>query len=416
MDKYVEKMIKDKFLLEIITTAFYDNGTPVEVLYPDLDCSYDLILSCNGFTQLIAITCIPDLPVTPLLRIPNFEFAGIDLPLAMAFSRNENPQDIFKITLVVSDRLEILRRKVGSSEKRIQELLFDLFGLEVRPILSMFKYKYEQSTLMEQFGTRTFIKDIRETAWLKFGKKEIMVLRGEVDAFGYDLVLICDKKIRHIQLKLSNSPDQPVNIKLALKTGGCVVWQRANKNTKAWDCDYYFLGGKPDECLNFLWVCKAKRSRQQENREEIKQIKKDIKELEDKIDDPALPLPDKADLENKLKELLGEKTDLENNRKTKFNISKRVVKLSYLCDLSKSCEPIPISCRLLDSLKITCMIGREIMEQGLKEPDDQINVLDIYKVGKLKNKTIYQKDKDDPQDKMINLINILFDLPYTGTL
>ena len=61
------------------------------------------------------------------------------------------------------------------------------------------------------------------------------------------------------------------------------------------------------------------------------------------------------------------------------------------------------------------MIGREIMEQGLKEPDDQINVLDIYKVGKLKNKTIYQKDKDDPQDKMINLINILFDLPYTGT-
>ena len=61
------------------------------------------------------------------------------------------------------------------------------------------------------------------------------------------------------------------------------------------------------------------------------------------------------------------------------------------------------------------MISREILKQSDKDEENRIDVLEFYKVSKLKNKTIYRNDKNDPHTPMINLISILFDIYPTGT-
>src|SRR5262249_25376016 len=56
----------------------------------------------------------------------------------------------------------------------------------------------------------------------------VEVLRSEVDASGYDVVFECNGRLRHVQLKTSK-PDakasgQKVNVALAAKPSGCIVW------------------------------------------------------------------------------------------------------------------------------------------------------------------------------------------------
>jgi hypothetical protein len=66
-----------------------------------------------------------------------------------------------------------------------------------------------------------------QEAWFRFGQT-VEVLRSEVDASGYDVVLECNGVIRHVQLKMSRADSraasQKVHLQLAGKPSGCIVW------------------------------------------------------------------------------------------------------------------------------------------------------------------------------------------------
>ena len=86
---------------------------------------------------------------------------------------------------------------------------------------------YMKSTFYEQLVEHVFISEVLQEAWYYFGKT-VEVLRSEVDASGYDVVLECNGVLRHVQLKTSRleskTARQKVNMALASKPSGCVVW------------------------------------------------------------------------------------------------------------------------------------------------------------------------------------------------
>jgi hypothetical protein len=86
---------------------------------------------------------------------------------------------------------------------------------------------YEQSRTVEKLMEHVFLAEVLQECW--FHRRQIVeVLRAEVDAAGYDLVLEAGGKIRHVQLKASRqdgkTSKQTVNAKLADRQGGCVIW------------------------------------------------------------------------------------------------------------------------------------------------------------------------------------------------
>lgn len=83
------------------------------------------------------------------------------------------------------------------------------------------------STLRENIIEHLFAGELLRRLW----QREIFdaeILKSEFDAGGYDLVLTCRHAIRHIQLKVSrfggSRVDVNVNLRLAEKPSGCVVW------------------------------------------------------------------------------------------------------------------------------------------------------------------------------------------------
>ena len=62
----------------------------------------------------------------------------------------------------------------------------------------------------------------------------VQVLKPEVDASGYDIVLSLGKVIRHVQLKTSmhdgKAAHQPIHESLAQHPSGCVVWIVLNED------------------------------------------------------------------------------------------------------------------------------------------------------------------------------------------
>src|SRR5258708_33936062 len=88
-----------------------------------------------------------------------------------------------------------------------------------------------KSTFYEQLVEHVFISEVLQEIWYSFGVIA-EVLRSEVDASGYDVVIECNGILRHIQLKTSK-PDakasgQKVNVALAEKPAVCVVWRVRN--------------------------------------------------------------------------------------------------------------------------------------------------------------------------------------------
>lgn len=81
-----------------------------------------------------------------------------------------------------------------------------------------------KSTFYEQLVEHTFISELLQEAW--FGHNEVVeVMRSEIDAYGYDLVLECRGVLRHVQLKTSKNPDSQQNVATVLgdKPAGCIV-------------------------------------------------------------------------------------------------------------------------------------------------------------------------------------------------
>lgn len=114
-----------------------------------------------------------------------------------------------------------------------------------------------QSSFYEQLVEHVFISEILQEAWYRH-EKTIEVLRSEIDASGYDVVLECNSIIRHIQLKTSaeggKTAYQNVNIHLADKPGGCIIWlvRAEDAVTCRMRLSYRYFGGAPGEPLPAL--------------------------------------------------------------------------------------------------------------------------------------------------------------------
>jgi len=116
---------------------------------------------------------------------------------------------------------------------------------------------YLKSTFYEQVVEHVFVSEVLQEVWYGFGKTA-EVLRSEVDASGYDVVFECNGFLRHVQLK-TTKPDakasgQKVNVALAEKPSGCVVWivRQEDHDCRRMKLSYRFFGGMPGRPLPSL--------------------------------------------------------------------------------------------------------------------------------------------------------------------
>lgn len=116
---------------------------------------------------------------------------------------------------------------------------------------------YLKSSFYEQRVEHVFISEVLQEVWFRFGKT-VEVLRSEVDTSGYDVVLECNGVLRHVQLKTSKiggkTANQKVNVALASKSSGCVVWILRNENQQnnRMQLQYLFVGAAAGQPLPSL--------------------------------------------------------------------------------------------------------------------------------------------------------------------
>lgn len=113
------------------------------------------------------------------------------------------------------------------------------------------------SVFYEKLVEHVFIAEVLQEAWYRH-QKRVEVLRSEIDCYGYDLVMECNEVIRHCQLKTSKAnaktDTQKVNIALAQKPGGCVVWilREEDPESKRMTLSYRIFGGEAGNDLPLL--------------------------------------------------------------------------------------------------------------------------------------------------------------------
>jgi hypothetical protein len=78
---------------------------------------------------------------------------------------------------------------------------------------------FANSSLREKIIEHLFVGELLRTLWQR-GARRVELLRAEVDAGGYDLVLECNGIIRHIQLKSSyrGTKSERPNIRVVSKS------------------------------------------------------------------------------------------------------------------------------------------------------------------------------------------------------
>jgi len=114
-----------------------------------------------------------------------------------------------------------------------------------------------KSNFFEQLVEHAFISELLQEAWFRYGKT-VEVLRSEIDTSGYDLLLECNGVIRHVELKTSGTEArrsfQNINMALAQKPSGCVIWivREENEKENKVNLKYLFFGNAPGEPLPSL--------------------------------------------------------------------------------------------------------------------------------------------------------------------
>ena len=107
------------------------------------------------------------------------------------------------------------------------------------------------SSAREKLLEHLFVGELMRHLWIS-GCRDVELLRSEVDNGGYDLVLECNDIIRHIQLKASHRGSKTarvnININLARRLSGCVIWILFDEDTLELG-PYLWFGGKPGEPL-----------------------------------------------------------------------------------------------------------------------------------------------------------------------
>ena len=108
-------------------------------------------------------------------------------------------------------------------------------------------YESRHSTFREKTLEHLFIGEVLRRLWQK-GVRDAEVLFADVDAAGYDVVMEANGCLRHIQLKSSfigsKTAKQTINIRLAHKPGGCVVWLYFDRDTLELG-PFLWFGGEP---------------------------------------------------------------------------------------------------------------------------------------------------------------------------
>jgi hypothetical protein len=106
---------------------------------------------------------------------------------------------------------------------------------------------YALSSAREKVLEHLFVGELLKCLW-KRGRRDIEVLRAEVDMGGYDIAIEAYGVLRHIQLKSSYASARtarvPINMNLARKPSGCIVWMRFDPDTLVLG-PYHWLGAAP---------------------------------------------------------------------------------------------------------------------------------------------------------------------------
>lgn len=109
----------------------------------------------------------------------------------------------------------------------------------------------DHSSYREKLLEHLFIGELLRHLWSR-GVTTADFLRPEVDAGGYDLVISCNRVIRHIQLKASfrgaKTARQKIGLRLGDQPSGCVVWIRFDARTLDLG-PFLWFGGAPGEPL-----------------------------------------------------------------------------------------------------------------------------------------------------------------------
>jgi hypothetical protein len=110
------------------------------------------------------------------------------------------------------------------------------------------------SSLREKVLEHLFVGDLLRCLW-RLGRRDIEVLRAEVDYAGYDLVVECNAFVRHVQLKSShrNSTAKAVNVHIGLaqKPSACIVWIRFDSDTMELG-PFLWFGAEPGQPVSAL--------------------------------------------------------------------------------------------------------------------------------------------------------------------
>jgi hypothetical protein len=121
-----------------------------------------------------------------------------------------------------------------------------------------------QSSFREKALEHIFIGDLLRRLWVR-GVNEVEILKAEVDATGYDIVIEASGILRHIQLKASYNGStvrqQGIHSKLSAKPGGCVVWLGFDADTLDLG-PFYWFGAAPGHPLpDIIGFKKAKHTK-----------------------------------------------------------------------------------------------------------------------------------------------------------
>ena len=141
--------------------------------------------------------------------------------------------------------------------------------------------QFRSSSHREKVVEHVFLGELLRYLWVA-KIAGVQVLKPEVDASGYDLVLSLGKVIRHVQLKTSmhdaQGAHQPIHESLAEHPSGCMVWIVLNEDL-TFD-HFLWFGGEPGQPLPDLSTVqtgearKGKCARRKKEREQTRQVPK----------------------------------------------------------------------------------------------------------------------------------------------
>lgn len=108
----------------------------------------------------------------------------------------------------------------------------------------------DASSLREQYLEYGFLGELCREMWKR--RIEMDILRCHTDRSGYDILLEANGIERHVQMKASfvgsKTARQKINVRLADKPSGCVIWVRFDPETLELS-EFLWFGASPGEPL-----------------------------------------------------------------------------------------------------------------------------------------------------------------------